>query len=138
MTALLIDEFVALGAPVPALVPVPARVWRARSASAPLALVPGQAPAPTLTWAQRPSASPQALAPARPEKGPTPAVAAALPERLYWTQRGLALVLGLIALVVGLMVATLVTGFLAVTNEPVGEPGRSAVAVLVMDATPLR
>ena len=49
--------------------------------------------------------------------GPVPAIEAA-PARLVWTERGIAVILSLVAIVTGLMVTTLVSAFLAVSNEP--------------------
>ena len=42
----------------------------------------------------------------------------AAPGRLYWTRRGLAVALALVAVVVGIMAGTVVAAFLAVSNEP--------------------
>lgn len=50
----------------------------------------------------------------------------AAPTRLYWTRRGLVLVLAAVAMVVGLMAATLVTTFLGVSNEPLGPPAQAS------------
>lgn len=52
------------------------------------------------------------------------------PERLYWTRRGLAVALALVGLVVGLMAVTLVSAFLAVSNEPLPAAAPTALAAV--------
>lgn len=51
-----------------------------------------------------------------------------LPERLYWTRRGLAVALALVALVLGLMASTLTAAFLAVSDAP---PARASAPARV-------
>lgn len=62
--------------------------------------------------------------------------AAAVPERLYWTRRGLAVILAVIALVVGFLMVTLVTAFLAVSNEPLVDLPAGSVLALSRSAPP--
>lgn len=57
------------------------------------------------------------------------ATAEAVPARLYWTRRGLAVVLALVALVVGAMASTLVVAFFSVSNEPPLTPAGHLAAV---------
>ncbi len=54
-------------------------------------------------------------------------------HRYEWTDRGLAVILALVALVVAVMVATLVSAFLAVSNEPI--PPRGSAATVAILAT---
>lgn len=60
-------------------------------------------------------------------------LATSVPARLYWTRRGLAVALALVALVVGLMGATLVAAFLAVSDAP--PTGRAVPAAASRAAT---
>lgn len=62
--------------------------------------------------------------------------AAAVPERLYWTRRGLAVILAVIAGVVGFLMVTLVTAFLAVSNEPLFDLPAGSVLALSRSAPP--
>lgn len=58
-----------------------------------------------------------------------------LPSRLYWTRRGLAVALALVALVLGLMASTLIASFLAISDAPPGRaPAPAAVAGLASEA----
>lgn len=69
---------------------------------------------------------------ARPS-GLPPVVASTREEtRLYLTRRGMAVIVAAVALVVGVMMATIVTAFLAVSPEPgVGEAAPATVMVAV-------
>lgn len=110
----------------------------------------GQAPAPTRRSATRPA--PRPTVPVGPGAGPdrrttawrassaracsgvAPAprtVSSAAPAatgQLSWTPRGVAVMVILVALVVGFMVATLVSSFLAVSNDPL--PAAEAAVVV--------
>ena len=58
-----------------------------------------------------------------PAAGPRPSPALNAQAHSYvWTQRGLAVLLAGVALVLGVMALTAVLAFLAVSNEPVGAP----------------
>lgn len=143
MTALLIDEYVALGAPVGPRVRTRrpagpgARTWTHRPAPRPVE--PAKTVAPGLrsgasvvapTAAAGPIVVPAAAAlPVRD----VAARSSALPERLYWTPRGLAVALGAIGVLFLLMLVTLVTGFLAVSNEPVRPAAPVSGVVLVVE-----
>lgn len=58
-----------------------------------------------------------------------PAAAPSASGRLYWTPRGVAVMVMLVAVVVGVMATTLVGAFLAVSNEPVAETALTAAFV---------
>lgn len=53
-----------------------------------------------------------------PARTPTAVAPSAAPGRLYWTPRGLAVMVGFVAVVALAMVGTLVSAFLAVSPEP--------------------
>lgn len=146
MTALLIDEYVALGAPADPRVRTrrPAepggRTWTHRPASRAVASAKTAAPGPVRSAAPvaAPTSSPGALAAPRPTAA-APALrtgtarSSTVPEQLYWTPRGLAVALGAIGVLFVLMMVTLVTGFLAVSNDPVGPAGPVSGVVLVVE-----
>lgn len=50
--------------------------------------------------------------------------------RLYWTARGLAVLVSLVLLVAGVMLATVVGAFLAVSNEPLDAAAPAAAVVM--------
>lgn len=52
--------------------------------------------------------------------------------QLYWTRRGLAVMLALVALMVGVMAVTLVAAFLSVSNEPLPATAASQPLVSVV------
>lgn len=58
-----------------------------------------------------------------------PRAAAMTPGRLYWTRRGVAAMLLLVALVTSAAVATLVSAFLAVSDAPLAAPAAPATVV---------
>jgi hypothetical protein len=109
MTALLADPMLALYV-LPARVQMPAQGTNLR---------PPVAPGPRLVVV------------AESVEWDAPGVDAAVvgSPRYEWTARGLAVMLALVGLVVGVMATTLVTAFLAVSNEPLPAAG-SPVAVV--------
>lgn len=141
MTALLIDEYVALGAPAGPRVQTQhhrapeggARVWQPRPFTPRPVVATLVEPGPVAPQAlTRHAPVPTAVAPASivaPAAGGVRQVA--LPERLVWTPRGLAVVLGLLGVVFGLMLVTLVVGFLSISNEPLVPDAPSPAAVLM-------
>ncbi|MDO5534134.1 MAG: hypothetical protein Q4F65_05735 [Propionibacteriaceae bacterium] len=60
---------------------------------------------------------------ARPAVAPAPA---SVPTRLEWTPRGIAVMVLLVAVVIGVMCSTLVGAFLAISNEPLAPASAAA------------
>lgn len=123
MTALLADQVIT--SPV-----LPLRVGRGPVPG--LALVP-----PAEAWSHRQATAPAPAAGevrvllAPPPVAVSPAAVGA-PARYEWTNRGLAVLLAVVILVVGFMATTLVTAFLAVSNAPI--PAQPAAPAQVVQA----
>lgn len=68
---------------------------------------------------------------------PVPPVAGSVGGgRLYWTPRGVAVMVLLVAVAVGVMLATMVVAFLAVSDAPAVAPARAATALAATVAAP--
>ena len=100
------------------------RVQAARSAST--ATAAPHRPAAVRAETRWGSAQARACEVSRPARTPQRAQAPAA-TRLEWTPRGIAVLVLMVALLAGVMLATLVGAFLSVSNEPAG----SAPAVVV-------
>lgn len=73
----------------------------------------------TTAWSHRQA---QACAVSVPAPRPAPASVPVGDGRLYWTPRGVAAMVWAVALTVGIMLATVVSSFLAVSDAPVAAP----------------
>lgn len=103
---------------------------------APVPAAPRRRDARTATWTPRDA---RGCVVARPETlaadAPAPGADAAGGRHLYWTPRGIAVMVSLVAIVTGVMLATLVMAFLAVSNEPI-DAGVSAPLAAAVDGVP--
>lgn len=88
----------------------------------------------TTAWAPAPARACSNVAPAAAQRGAETSSVTARPGtgRLVWTPRGIAVMVMAVAVVIGVMTTALVSGFLAVSNEPLGPsdaPMSTAVVV---------
>lgn len=91
----------------------------------------------TTAWAPAPARACSNVAPAAAQRGAETSSVTARPGtgRLVWTPRGIAVMVMAVAVVVGVMTTALVSGFLAVSNEPLGPSDAPMSAAVVVAAT---